>query len=43
MSLMRIRRDRKELGMRTRRPPSLLRLLLFLALVLGLIWYLGRF
>lgn len=31
------------MGARVKRPPSLFRLLLLLLLVLGLIWYLGRF
>lgn len=42
MSLIRIRRERRELGHRVKRPPSLLKLLILLFLVLGLIWYLGR-
>ncbi|HEV2131909.1 MAG TPA: hypothetical protein VGR27_12430 [Longimicrobiaceae bacterium] len=43
MSLIRTRRERLEMGARVKRPPSLFRLLLLLLLVLGLIWYLGRF
>ncbi len=42
MSLIRARRERRELGSRVKRPPSLVRLVLLLLLVLGLIWYLGR-
>ncbi|CAN5374305.1 hypothetical protein BH24GEM3_BH24GEM3_17700 [soil metagenome] len=43
MSLIRARRERRELGARIKRPPSILRLLLLLLLVVGLIWYLSRF
>lgn len=43
MSLIRVRRERRELGHRVKRPPSLVKLLALLALVAGLIWYLGRF
>ncbi len=43
MSLIRARRERRELGARVKRPPSLFRLLLLLVVVLGLIWYLGHF
>ena len=40
---MRIRRDRRELGARTRRPPSLVRLIFLLLMVLGLIWFLSQY
>lgn len=43
MSLIRARRERREMGARVKRPPSLFWLVLLLLLVLGLIWYLGRF
>jgi hypothetical protein len=43
MSLINVRRERKKQGARVKRPPSLLRLLILFALVLGLIWYLSRF
>jgi flagellar biogenesis protein FliO len=43
MSLIRVRRERRELGHRAKRPPSLVRLLVLLLLVGALIWYLGRF
>jgi hypothetical protein len=43
MSLIRVRHDRRELGARTKRPPSPFRLILLLLLVAGLIWYLSRF
>lgn len=42
MSLIRARRERRELGHRTKRPPPLWKMILTLLLVLGLIWYLGR-
>lgn len=42
MSLIRVRRERRELGYRIKRPPSLPKLIFLLVLVLGLIWYLGR-
>lgn len=43
MSLIRVRRDRKEMsGGGPKRPFSLSRLLFLLALVAGLIWWLGR-
>lgn len=43
MSLIRIRRERRELGGSPVRPPSLWKLLLGLAAVAYLIWYLSRF
>ena len=43
MSLIRVRRERRKQGARVKRPPSLVKLILMLALVVGLIWYLGRF
>jgi hypothetical protein len=44
MSLIRMRRDRWSEGpVHPKRPPSPLRLVLLLVLVMGLIWYLGRF
>lgn len=43
MSLIRVRRDRRERGSGAKRPPSLFRLALLLILVAGLIWYLSRF
>jgi len=43
MSLLRVRRERKESGPgRSKRPPSPIRLVLLLLLVVGLIWYLGQ-
>lgn len=42
MSLLDVRKERKRVGARTRRPPSLLRLIVLLAMVLGIIWWLGR-
>lgn len=42
MSLINVRRERRKQGARVKRPPSLIKLLVMLALVLGLIWYLGR-
>jgi hypothetical protein len=43
MSLIRTRRDRRALGSGAKKPPSAFRLVLLLLLVLGLIWYLGRY
>jgi flagellar biogenesis protein FliO len=43
MSLIRIRRERKELGTDARKGLASGRLLLVLALVIVLMWYLGRF
>ena len=43
MSLIEIRRDRKSQMGGPSRPPSLWRLLLTLAVVAFLIWYLSRF
>jgi len=43
MSLIRIRRERKELGADVRKGTRSGRLILLLALVLALMWYLGRF
>gem|GEM_PF-559538 len=44
MSLIRLRRERWAEGpVRRKPPPSPIRLLLLLALVAVLIWYLGRF
>jgi flagellar biogenesis protein FliO len=43
MSLIRARRERRELGHRVKRPPSLIKLTVLLLLVGALIWYLGRF
>ncbi len=43
MSLLDIRRERKQLGHRYRRPPSFFRLLAYLLLVAAAIWWLGRF
>jgi hypothetical protein len=42
MSLIGIRRDRRQQGGGPTRPPSLWKLLLTLAVVLYLIWYLGQ-
>jgi hypothetical protein len=43
MSLINIRRERKELAGNTpARPPSMWKLLLMLAVVLYLIWFLGQ-
>jgi hypothetical protein len=42
MSLIRARRERRELGHRIKRPPSLIKLFAMLLIVAGLIWYLGR-
>jgi hypothetical protein len=42
MSLIRVRRDRRELGARVRRPMSPFRLILLLVLVGFLIWYIGQ-
>lgn len=42
MSLLHIRRERRALGVRTKRPPSPLRLIVLLVLVAAAIWYLGR-
>jgi hypothetical protein len=42
MSLIRTRRERRELGARIKRPMSPLRLFMLLALVLFLIWYLSQ-
>ena len=39
---MRVRQNRRELGARTRRPPSLFRLIFLLLMVLGLIWFLSQ-
>ncbi|HET7274299.1 MAG TPA: hypothetical protein VFI91_03935 [Longimicrobiaceae bacterium] len=39
---MNVRRDRRELGARSKRPPSPLRLILLLVLVAGVIWYLSQ-
>ncbi len=43
MSLIRARRERRELGSRVKRPPSFYRLVLLLLFVLGLMWYLGQY
>ena len=43
MSLLNVRRERRELGHRYKRPPSLLRLLAYLLLVGTAIWWLSRF
>lgn len=42
MSLIRIRRERRELGVDARKGMPSGRLILLLALVLALMWYLGR-
>lgn len=42
MSLIRLRRERRELGHRVKRPPSIPKLIALLVLVGGLIWYLGQ-
>ncbi len=43
MSLIRARRERRELGSRAKRPPPVFRLVLLLLFVLGLIWYLSQY
>ena len=43
MSLIRVRRERRELGYGARMGTSPGRLLVLLALVIALMWYLGRF
>lgn len=43
MSLLDIRRDRRQLGHRYKRPPTLVRLLAYLLLVAAAIWWLSRF
>lgn len=43
MSLIRIRHERREIGTDARKGMSPWRLLIILALVLALMWYLGRF
>jgi hypothetical protein len=42
MSLIRVRRERREHGIRAKPPMSPLRLLLLLAMVAGIIWWLSR-
>jgi len=42
MSLIRVRRERRELGYGARKGMPSLRLIVLLALVLALMWYLGR-
>lgn len=42
MSLINARKERKALGSRVKQPPSLLRLLVMLVLVIGLIVWLSR-
>ena len=42
MSLLQIRRERKEVGGGPTRPPRLWKLVATLAVVLYLIWYLGQ-
>ena len=43
MSLLRIREERKQLGMAVKRGPRTIFLVLLLAFVVGLILYLGRY
>jgi hypothetical protein len=43
MSLIRGRRERREHGHGRAKRPSIFRLVLLLVIVVGLIWYLGRF
>lgn len=43
MSLLDVRRERRELGHRYKRPPTLARLLAYLLMVAGAIWWLSQF
>ena len=43
MGLLDIRRERRALGNRYRRPPTIFRLLAYLLLVAAAFWWLGRF